>query len=354
MNVINSGISQDLVDRDQRDIALRIPIGLLNDLSAARTRSETLQCFASWSHLIVEADRCSVALFEDDRMVILGLSGDRVIPTGARLSLTGTLVGKVHSERVSQQLNNLSTQPYPDTRKVAESGMRAVLAAPILAGNRCFGALCFAFAMDVSDDLDRMAIIEALAGCLATQLFIVEQIHELARLAETDPLTQTFNRRHFYEVSQLLWEHWEESRVPFAVAAIDIDHFKSVNDEHGHCAGDEVLKVIATRLQKCLREGDIAVRMGGEEFLLLLRNCTQEPATKIAERATSTVRDNPIHIGEADLSVTISIGVAGVSDADQDVEALCKRADNALYRAKNEGRDRVRVDDGSQGTMRII
>lgn len=346
MNVINTGISADMAQRDPRDVSLHIPIGLLNDLSSARTRNETLQCFATWSHLIVKCERCSVALFETDGLVILGLSGDRAIPTGTKLPLHGSLPGKVYTDRASQMVNDLVNQQYPDSRQLGEKGLKSVIMAPILVGDCCFGTLGFAFKTDVSDDLDCLAIIEALAKCLATQLLIVDQIHKLAQLAKTDPLTETFNRRHFYDVSKILWDHWKDSETPFAVAAVDIDHFKLVNDKYGHDVGDEVLKDVAKRLQKSLRDGDITVRMGGEEFLLLLQNCALPQADAIARRAHYAVGGNDIHVGDQNLPITVSIGVTAVSDADASVDELCKRADQALYAAKAQGRNRVMLDPG--------
>lgn len=341
MNVINTGISKDVSRAEPRDELLQIPIGLLNELSRANSTQETLECFAYWSHRIVQCQRCSVALFEDDALVLVGLSGDQVNPTGTRIPLNGTLSGKVYLERKSQSLSNLANQPSIYIKNLAAKGMQSILIAPILAGDTCFGTLGFAFTKKVAETKDVMTIIEALARCLATQLLIIDQIEKLALLAETDPLTQTFNRRHFYQTSKLMWGHWCTSRTPFSIVTIDIDHFKTVNDKYGHDVGDEVLKTVANRLQKNLRDGDFTVRMGGEEFLLLLRNCAHEQANIIARRAHNAVGSNDIQIGDQNLAVTVSIGVATVTDADANVGALCKRADQALYAAKAQGRNRI-------------
>ena len=332
---------------EPRDELLQIPIGLLNDLSDAKSNQEILECFAYWSQRIVQCQRCSVALPEDDTLVLVGLSGEQVNPTGTKLPLVGTLAGKVYSERKSQSVSDLANQPSPFLQNLAAKGMKSLLIAPILAGDTCFGTLGFAFTKEVTDTRDVLAVIEVLARCLATQFLINDQLEKLALLAETDHLTQAFNRRHFYQASKLLWGHWCSSRTPFAVVSIDIDHFKSVNDKFGHDVGDEVIKTVANRLQNSLRDGDITVRMGGEEFLLLLRKCAFPQAATIAHRAHSAIGGRNIHVGDHNLNITVSMGVAAVSQADANVDELCKRADQALYAAKAQGRNRIILDSGA-------
>ncbi|MBZ3665465.1 sensor domain-containing diguanylate cyclase [Pseudomonas monteilii] len=162
-----------------------------------------------------------------------------------------------------------------------------------------------------------------------------ERIGRLDRDAQTDPLTGLGNRRSL-ELSLSLLE--AEGRA-FAAIALDIDHFKRVNDSHGHEIGDQLLRQLAELMRRCCRERDLLCRTGGEEFLMMLPGASLEVAAVVAERLRVTVQDTPLEpVG----AVTISLGVArwGGEAGGEPVETLSE-ADRALYRAKQEGRNRV-------------
>jgi diguanylate cyclase (GGDEF)-like protein len=128
---------------------------------------------------------------------------------------------------------------------------------------------------------------------------------------------------------------------PIGVLMGDLDHFKQVNDTYGHPAGDVVLRQAADRLRSIVREYDFLGRYGGEEFLILLPGCTVATAEQVAERARAAIGVDPIHIGDVGVAMTISLGLAWSSSARQDPRALLQAADDALYRAKAQGRNRV-------------
>ncbi|WP_338746838.1 diguanylate cyclase [Pseudomonas putida] len=164
-----------------------------------------------------------------------------------------------------------------------------------------------------------------------------ERIGRLNRDAQTDPLTGLGNRRSL-EFSLSLLE--AEGRA-FAAIVLDIDHFKRVNDNHGHEVGDQVLRRLAELMRRCCREGDLLCRTGGEEFLMLLPGASLDVAAVVAERLRVTVQDTPVQpVG----AVTVSLGVARWDDeaGSEPVEALSE-ADRALYQAKQEGRNRVAI-----------
>ncbi|MBH3451358.1 GGDEF domain-containing protein [Pseudomonas putida] len=164
-----------------------------------------------------------------------------------------------------------------------------------------------------------------------------ERIGRLNRDAQTDPLTGLGNRRSL-EFSLSLLE--AEGRA-FAAIVLDIDHFKQVNDKHGHEVGDQVLRRLAELMRRCCREGDLLCRTGGEEFLMLLPGASLDVATVVAERLRVTVQDTPVPpVG----AVTVSLGVARWDGeaGSEPVDALSK-ADRALYLAKQSGRNRMCV-----------
>lgn len=164
----------------------------------------------------------------------------------------------------------------------------------------------------------------------------------LQQLAIRDPLTGAYNRR---EMERQLAEELARSaryRRPLSVLMLDVDHFKAVNDTHGHQVGDEVLRSLASRLRQAVRRADVVARYGGEEFLVILPETTLPQALGLAERIRFDVAQHTMALihGEA-LRITVSIGVAAFPDHGADADSLCRSADAALYAAKQSGRNRV-------------
>ena len=168
----------------------------------------------------------------------------------------------------------------------------------------------------------------------------VEQ--ELRRMATTDPLTGLWNRRRFMELSEGELSRMRRYGRPVSVLMLDIDHFKSINDTHGHAAGDEALCQLAGLCRSALRETDHLGRLGGEEFAVLLPETGLDEAADVAERLRRRLADSafPLSCGVT-LRMTASIGVASCADDDTTIDRALGRADHALYRAKNNGRNQV-------------
>lgn len=163
---------------------------------------------------------------------------------------------------------------------------------------------------------------------------------ELSLLSTTDPLTGTFNRRHIDEVLSAACQTAQRHDDSVAVLLIDIDHFKQVNDHHGHRSGDDVLKIVTRRLASAVRTEDTLGRWGGEEFIAVLPRTDQAAAVALAERLRSCVADEPVPVGDDyALRITISIGVASATYPAP--ERLVADADRAMYSAKETGRNRV-------------
>ncbi|MGQ0676356.1 MAG: PleD family two-component system response regulator [Rhodospirillales bacterium] len=163
--------------------------------------------------------------------------------------------------------------------------------------------------------------------------------------ALTDPLTGLYNRRYMTSHLPGLLAKAAEAAKPLALFMIDIDHFKKVNDTHGHAAGDTVLKAVAARIPDLVRAEDTAARMGGEEFMAVLPDAGNEVALRVAERLRQAIADTTIAETSvpAGIKVTVSIGVAAARAGDSP-DALMARADAALYRAKQTGRNKVVAD----------
>jgi two-component system cell cycle response regulator len=173
-----------------------------------------------------------------------------------------------------------------------------------------------------------------------------DNVQQSMELAVTDPLTGLYNRRYMETHADSLVERAAARGKPLTVLIIDIDHFKAVNDTHGHDAGDDVLREFSDRLRSCIRGIDLACRYGGEEFVVVMPDTDLGVASKVAERIRRRVAAEPFPIerGSRNVEVTISIGLAGRIGPQDKAALIMKRADAALYLAKRDGRNRVVSD----------
>lgn len=168
------------------------------------------------------------------------------------------------------------------------------------------------------------------------------EIAELRRAAELDALTEIPNRRYLDLQVRAKLREQREFASPFGVLLCDVDRFKAFNDSHGHAAGDAVLRTVARTLAGGVRALDVAGRWGGEEFLVVAANATAEALEALGERLRALVGTSVVTAGDRTLSVTISLGGAAATAGDTP-EALLARADAALYRAKEAGRNRMQL-----------
>jgi two-component system cell cycle response regulator len=176
--------------------------------------------------------------------------------------------------------------------------------------------------------------------------FLRTNVQLTIELAVTDGLTGLYNRRYLMSHLSTFVDQSAERRKPMAVLIVDIDFFKSINDTHGHDAGDEVLKEFAARMKANVRGMDLVARFGGEEFVVVMPDTDLELATGIAERLRETVAGDAFVVsgGKTQIPVTISVGIGTFDRGDDTPNTILKRADTALYRAKKSGRNRVVYD----------
>ncbi|WP_081581612.1 sensor domain-containing diguanylate cyclase [Pararhodospirillum photometricum] len=207
------------------------------------------------------------------------------------------------------------------------------------------------------DDQQRWFVLSSVAGFFlllfgaACVLYVLESrrhARHLAQQASTDVLTGCANRRYFLILLQAEVQRASRYREDFCLLALDLDHFKQVNDHYGHQGGDVALCRFAAMTQTLLRTTDHVGRLGGEEFSVLLPRTSVLEATRIAERLRRTLAATPMKVNGAEFVVTVSIGVACWDASRQETaEDMLIRADEALYRAKHNGRNRVEVSSSS-------
>lgn len=222
------------------------------------------------------------------------------------------------------------------------NALECYIGVPLMVQGRPYGTLSFSSPRPClrefdDGDLEFMRLLSQWAGFVLGEGCARAQ---LRKLATTDPLTGTWNRRQFLDTAARDVALAQRHGHPLSMMMLDIDHFKRVNDSHGHQAGDQTLVAVADACRRTLRASDAFARLGGEEFAALLLETGVDGAAEMGERLRAAVAALSIPTARAEVHVTISVGVAELRNG-EDVEALLNRADMALYRAKEDGRDRV-------------
>jgi diguanylate cyclase (GGDEF)-like protein len=229
-------------------------------------------------------------------------------------------------------------------------GAGSIAIVPIAGDDRLIGCLVICGADEGSITDEEARNVGLLGAIAATALEIVWEIEEVNRRAETDALTGLANRRRFDESLQRELSHSDRFGHPVSLVLVDIDHFKRVNDSHGHEAGDAVLRSIARTLADGVRTVDLCARFGGEELAILLPQTTAAGAFELADRLRRRIAGRPIRYNDGEITVTASFGVASYPDVVRTRDALFPAADAALYRAKHDGRNCVKLQDVSAKT----
>ena len=194
-------------------------------------------------------------------------------------------------------------------------------------------------------DGDQLTVGESILKFISQDSVEASYHEEIYQLATHDALTELCNRRHFAELADKEIARAMRHGRPLSLCILDVDLFKPINDRHGHIRGDEVLRQVAAVLRRHARSDDVAARIGGEEFALLLPECTAADAAMLADRLREAVARTMFAPGGEAQRITVSIGVAALAPHRDSRQALMAAADAALYRAKSEGRNRVCVSD---------
>jgi diguanylate cyclase (GGDEF)-like protein len=230
-----------------------------------------------------------------------------------------------------------------DREYEANYATRSCIIVPLKGGGRVRGILNLADKRTggrFDEELD-LPVVEQIAELIGASIYNVELYQEMERRAKTDPLTGLANRR---AVEEALAREMDRSRrhgAPLAVLMIDVDHLKQINDQHGHEAGDDVLRHLAAVIAETVRSVDVPGRWtGGDEFLIVLPDTSEVQARRLAARLLERIGQRPVVRDGVSLSASLSVGVAEYKK-DEPSESLIRRVDQALYAAKNAGRGRI-------------
>ena len=220
--------------------------------------------------------------------------------------------------------------------------MEGHICIPMTAGGHAVGVLGLPESAGPFSE-GRWRVLSATATLLGIALRNAQLFQELREHSLRDGLTGCFNRTHALEVLDVELRRARRSHLPFCLIMFDLDHFKEVNDRYGHLCGDAVLAAVGNRMRDVLRGSDLKCRYGGEEFMVLLPETPLEGAKRVADTLRRELADLPIHWKDETLNVTASFGVTVALPSEIDSESIIGRADQALYRAKEQGRNCVRL-----------
>lgn len=252
-------------------------------------------------------------------------------------------VAKAVWECTPQRIDDLQSYSAETEASPSEEPAGSAIAAPLVFNSHVLGALTLESPQQAAfSDSDLRLLVNFAAT--ATAGIHNAQLHaEVQQMAITDALTGLYNRRGFFELGEREVERSIRFGRPLAAIFIDVDHLKQINDTHGHEAGDKVLQFMAHQIQNCTRKVDIVSRYGGDEFALLLPENDLFGASLVAERLRDYIAKTPIKVNEDSFQVSVSIGVVKVSPDVMDLGELINRADQALYAAKQAGRNRIEI-----------
>ncbi len=351
-----------LEDRAERSARLALITRKINEGLVLEDILE--QVYESFVGLI-PYDRIGFALLEDGGRAVRAHwtrseTKEVELPLGYTARLSETSLEQVMASGRPRILDDLEAyllaKPNSDsTHRLVAEGMRSSLTCPLLIMGQPVGFLFFSSTKRGAYDSGHRQLFQQIAGQLAVTLEksrlyegllqltgeLRQARDELEHAATRDSLTGLWNRQSITDLLKRELARAGREEMPMAVVMVDIDHFKRINDRLGHLAGDEVLTEVTRRISSTLRSADVVGRLGGEEFLMILYPANEDTAVEVMERVRKACARRPVAIEAGDIEVTISLGAAVVRDHEEaNITATLKAADHALYRAKNDGRNR--------------
>jgi diguanylate cyclase (GGDEF)-like protein len=297
--------------------------------------------------LVLSYDSASVQLLRENELEIVGGRGwdEQAMKDvmGLRFPVPGDNPNTVVIQTGKPYILHNPRDLYKTFEQEPHSHIRSWLGIPLMARGQITGLLVIDSKESDHFKADDVKMAVAFADQVAIALENARLFEEAQNMALTDALTGLYNRRGLFEIGRIEFSRAQRSKRPFSVIMVDIDHFKRINDLHGHAIGDQALQGLAGHLRSITRDVDIVGRYGGEEFVFLLSETPLEAARDMAERLRRTIEEEAISTDVDGLRMTISLGVAAYSVDTPDLETLIARADQALYMAKHKGRNRVEI-----------
>jgi diguanylate cyclase (GGDEF)-like protein len=331
------------------------PLSALLAVTAKLTESkpleESLRAVTDAAMSMLPANHASIRLLDGSHSELLSgaRSGDGAQHRPMSFRRGQGAIGWVVEYKESLSIEDVAKDPRFVVRKQGFA-IRSLLAEPLWSAGQVIGVLSLSSSKKRAFNAQHQLLARLLANCCTPPI----ERARLRRLAMTDDLTLAYNQRYLSPRVNEEIERARRSGQPLSLLLLDLDHFKLVNDQHGHEVGDTVLRLFADRVRSIVRRVDVFIRRGGEEFLLVMPATALEQARNTAERIRRNLSDKELDVGGGKhLRQTVSIGVA-CWDFKESPEALQRRADVAMYAAKEQGRDRVVVSAPAPSLLRAV
>ncbi|NWK78125.1 diguanylate cyclase [Aquitalea sp. LB_tupeE] len=343
------------VDREVTDSRLAQRLlseenAVMEMIASNQPLEDTLAQICTMIETQLAGGRCSVMLLTEDGQHLHVASGPR-LPAGYTSRIEGIAIGPevgscgtaAYWKRtiiVEDMESSPLWQPYLElTRRFA---LRACWSTPLFSSQReLLGTFAIYYSEPRTPTPEEMRLVYRSSHI--TAIALQSDLHEqkLVQLATVDELTHLDNRRHFLQQAGRELKRSQRYQTPMGVLMMDLDHFKNINDQYGHAAGDEVITHFARLCREVLRTSDLTGRLGGEEFAAVLPNTDSNAALAAAERLRQAVSNSQVTVNGQNIHYTVSLGMTLLRETDLHVDDLLKRADKLLYQAKHEGRNRV-------------
>ncbi len=341
-------LGRDLLER--KNTLLDFLVNFLTDTATSHEAEEILQSAFKGMGLLLPAHSMHAAIWytnaKGEQCSRFFVAAEQGSPAFAQwrqqLQAHGESCGLPLPAKIEEKSLKLSVRGA--LLEIIEPSVGNVVYLPLKSGENTIGFLAVVTNMKRGFGRDQAQVLDAILRHLALDLQNALGREVLRNLAEYDSLTGLYNRRYFEEALARENARGNRYKMPFSLLFIDVDHFKKINDTHGHQAGDQVLQQLAEIFRATLRNVDLCARFGGEEFVVLLPHTPVESAAILAERLRRKVNDHVFNTSAGPIRASISLGLAGSAvQAAPSHLALLALADKALYAAKNSGRNCLRV-----------
>jgi diguanylate cyclase (GGDEF)-like protein len=315
-------------------------LGLTQSLGEDRTLEESLRAVTDAALVLVQADHASVRLLDASKTSLLSgaRSGVGVSHRPLEFRRGDGALGWAVEQRSPVSIEDTLTDPRFLPSEQQGFSIRSLVVEPLWSSGDLIGVLSVSSATPRAFDDESRLKVRLLANCSVPPI----EKARLHRLALVDDLTLAFNVRHLAPCLSEEMAYATKTSAPLSFLLLDLDHFKQVNDAHGHAAGDAVLRQFADAVRERVRRADVLVRRGGEEFALVMPATATHEARAIAERIQESLAGYPLRYEGTSIAQTVSIGVA-TWDGEESSASLERRADLAMYEAKDRGRNCVVV-----------
>lgn len=340
---------QQLLQELQRrndELAILVEIG--KTLTSTLDREDVLNVIMEKVRLLLRSKTWSLLLTDEatgDLIFEIAVSDSNTVLKGVRLAKGEGIAGRVAESGKPLLIPDVSCSPYfsPQIDQITSSETRSIICVPLKSRNRTLGVIELVNTGDErSFDESDLPILTTIADYVAIAIENAQYFEKINQLIITDDLTGLYNSRHFSELIEYESERSHRYDSALALVFFDLDHFKTVNDTHGHLVGSRILTEVGELVKRYTRKVNLAARYGGDEFVILLPSTDKKGAVIMAESLLNTIRNHAFKADDGTpIKLTASFGIASMPEDTRDRKELVYLADKAMYKVKETSRNAV-------------